>query len=407
MSFLRNFKNNKLLTWDYLAEVTGVHVMPVFMGFFFFFLLFIKKRIYAPKFLWFFVILLCHGIIMSRFTGYNLDKCFQQVILLFLVLYGSIQIYNYSKRSALQWFVIYFNMALLLSILGIFQFVISIVFHYNIFPYTLDLYPITPAERLHSIFIEPGSIAAFLTPAFSVVILCSNFFNKKKWKSIIILLATILTFSTTAYFMLVIVFIIRFYNFFKKISILFFIFLGIAITYVSSYKYNSDTSSDNTAKEISDMLMKFSDTYNAFSSELTPYDFEMLNLSSYATMTNYWVANHAPYRIIGTGIGTHQQNYEALYKSNFEMYGLNKEEGYSLFNRLFSEFGFLGLFIYFLFLYKMFNKNNIVSISLLLFIIGYLIRGGHYSLYCTALFHVLYYMNKKENISSQQLLNSL
>ena len=229
---------------------------------------------------------------MSRFTGYNLDKCFQQVILLFLVLYGSIQIYNYSKRSALQWFVIYFNMALLLSILGIFQFVISIVFHYNIFPYTLDLYPITPAERLHSIFIEPGSIAAFLTPAFSVVILCSNFFNKKKWKSIIILLATILTFSTTAYFMLVIVFIIRFYNFFKKISILFFIFLGIAITYVSSYKYNSDTSSDNTAKEISDMLMKFSDTYNAFSSELTPYDFEMLNLSSYATMTNYWVANH-------------------------------------------------------------------------------------------------------------------
>jgi len=94
---------------------------------------------------------------------------------------------------------------------------------------------------------------------------------------------------------------------------------------------------------------------------------------------------------VGTGIGTHQQNYETSYKSNYINYGLNEEDAYSLFARLLSEFGYIGLCLYILFVAKFFNKSNIFSFCFLNFIICYFIKGGHYTLYCAALFHVLYY----------------
>ena len=122
-----------------------------------------------------------------------------------------------------------------------------------------------------------------------------------------------------------------------------------------------------------------------------PEDFEHLNTSSYVILTNYWIAFNAPCRILGTGLGTHAQNYERMYKSDFGGYGLNKDDAYSMFARLYSEFGVLGLCLYAFFLIRYYNKDNIISLCLIVFFISYLIKGGHYMLYGTAFFHIVYY----------------
>ena len=90
-------------------------------------------------------------------------------------------------------------------------------------------------------------------------------------------------------------------------------------------------------------------------------------------------------------VGTHAQNYERMYKSDFGGYGLNKDDAYSMFARLYSEFGVLGLCLYAFFLIRYYNKDNIISLCLIVFFISYLIKGGHYMLYGTAFFHIVYY----------------
>ena len=59
--------------------------------------------------------------------------------------------------------------------------------------------------------------------------------------------------------------------------------------------------------------MKLQDTYEGFIA-MDPDVFETLNMSSYATMVNVWVALNAPNRIMGTGLGTHELNYYREYK---------------------------------------------------------------------------------------------
>ena len=86
-------------------------------------------------------------------------------------------------------------------------------------------------------------------------------------------------------------------------------------------------------------------------------------MSSYATMVNVWVALNAPNRIMGTGLGTHELNYYREYKSDYIFYGLNAQDGYSLLNRLYSEFGVLGLILCLWVIYRNYNLNNIINIS--------------------------------------------
>lgn len=149
-----------------------------------------------------------------------------------------------------------------------------------------------------------------------------------------------------------------------------------------------EQSGEETA--FSAIVMKLQDTYEGFIA-MDPDVFETLNMSSYATMVNGVGSLNAPNRIMGTGLGTHELNYYREYKSDYIFYGLNAQDGYSLLNRLYSEFGVLGLILCLWVIYRNYNLNNIINISVFFLILTLLIRGGHYVRYGFIFWAFLYY----------------
>ena len=128
--------------------------------------------------------------------------------------------------------------------------------------------------------------------------------------------------------------------------------------------YLSDKKSDNNEAAI-----KFKETWNILqSNHINYYKFETLNASSYAFLTNMCVAESAPSRLLGTGLGTHSINYAKVYprsSTRYRLYGLNSADGYSLSIRVFSELGIVGLFCLFVFICKRFNSKSLFSFCLL------------------------------------------
>lgn len=402
---VKYFKNRKIITFDIFTGVAGKSIEPVFLGLYLIVMCF-KRQISNLKFCLFFIILLLHGIIMSFFTGYDVSKVFQQTFLLFIVVFGYLQIYN-NKVPVEKVFSVYLKYVYVLAVLGLFQYATYIILGVNLFPYTLDGLATQDGDRLHSVFLEPGSVAAFFSPAITYIVVSKSYYKRRIKQSLLIILAYLLTFTSAAILCLLLALIFRYYERLKRYKVVFIILFVslvcglLSIDYASRTYSNADNAIDRATGKISESMVAIE---VLTSSNSSPYMFEGLNESSYAQLTNTWVALNAPYRFLGTGIGTHQQNYESSYRSNYKAYGLNEDDAYSLFSRLLSEFGYVGLTLYLLFVYKSFNKKNILSCCFLVFIISYLVKGGHYTLYCTALFHVLYYKCKKRGIDENLIL---
>ncbi len=385
-------KGEKTVAGVFAAGILGVYTEPLYL-FLYLSHITIKKKIRNKRFLIFFIVLLAHGLIMTSLLGYNSGKMFQQILLLFIVLYGYIQLYYYSKIGLEKWFSIYVNYVYLLAVLGLIQFVCKLLTGINIFPYTLELRATQDALRVHSIMLEAGHLALFFIPAVCYIIISRSFLKNNKKQALIILLAAVLTFSSSMYLGAVIALFFRFYDRLRKLRIFFYIVICLFVVTVSNIRFNDSEYEEGSG--LRPAYQKIMQTAEAFSNIMdsgsSPELFEHFNASTYATMSNGWIALNAPYRALGTGIGTHQQNYESMYSSNYYLYGLNKEDGYSLFVRMLSEFGYIGIVLYFIFVIKFYNGRNIISMCLLAFIFSALIKGGHYTLHCTVLFHYLYY----------------
>ncbi len=346
-------------------------------------------------------LLFFHGIFSLYLTGYTHQKFFQQFFLLYVTYFSYNLIFTYCRIKPEKWFEIYLKIAYFISIVGLIEFLIKHSANIDIFPYTLDGFPTQKAGRLHAFLAEAGSFVAFTTPAIAYIILVPNYYKENKMKFVTILTAYFLTVSTSMVVSLTIIILIKLYKSFKhfKYILLLSVLYGMGWL-ITNYSQFEPSNREATTSGMGAVHLKLYETMLVLETA-SPYDYENLNLSSYAALTNYWVAFNAPYRLFGTGLGTHSQNYEHLYKSSFEGYGLNKDDGYSLFARLFSEFGIIGICLYIFFLIKCYNKQNIISLSLLVFFISYLIKGGHYTLYGTAFFHFLYYIiykNKKHSL---------
>lgn len=397
-------KDHKIVNIDFLASLSGRYIEPVFLGLYLLYLI-INHKISDFKPLLYFIILLLHGLIMSVFTGYDVSKTFQQTILLFITVFTYLQIYK--KCTAEYVFSVYLKFAFWISVLGLIQYGVYSLCEVNIFPYTLDLFNTQNEGRLHSVLLEAGNVATFLAPSICYIFVSKTYFFDNKFKSIIILLAFVLTYTSISVIAIILALFFRFYNRLRKFRVFFYCFIIAIIVSLYSYDYAGHTYNDNL--NMSDRaISKISESVYTMqyftSAHVSPHDFEGLNVSTYAQLTNYWVAFNAPYRLVGTGIGTHAQNYEHLYRSNYPAYGQNKDDAYSLFCRLFSEFGYVGLLLYLVFLIRCFNKDSIISLCCFNFIICNLLRGGFYTLYCVALFHLLYYRCSKIAVLNQKKL---
>lgn len=345
-----------------------------------------------------FLLVLLISVVSIITLNYHLSKLSQQFFLLitFFICYSFI--FNFLKDDIENLFNKYIKMAFFISILGIIQFLVYFLTRIDIFYFTSDSVNeyFQNIIRISSILFEPAYLAGILLPAL-VYYIYSKPLNRiyyKKYYFVIILVAFLLTYSSIGYLILIIALLWRIINFRNKLIKLFFVFCLSSILMLPTLRMNNLQSKENR------FSMMVIETFSGLKN-ISPENFEKNNLSTYAIVSNIYVALNAPSRIIGTGLGTHEQNYSRVYISDFQYHGLNSKEAYSLFTRIFSEFGFVGLLTLFFFLIKYYNKHNLINTSAFFLIILLLLRGGHYTIYGVIFFFFLYYYTGRESFNSK------
>jgi len=317
-------------------------------------------------------------------VDYSYNKFFQQFTFCSFYLVAYFNIIKSQYFNANKIFYKIYKISIGLSWIGIFQFLIAFFFSIQLFGSNYYL-------RVTSLLEEPGYLARCLFPALSYMILTKSW-RQEKLNMIVLLVCFILTQSAVGYIVLL-VFILYNLFFYGKYRYFFRVTLCACIIILIVFGSNAITKTHNIDN---DVITKTIDTFTQFK-DFDPSVFETLNLSSYALLTNLSVSINSPQRILGTGFGTHSQNYfKTTNYSTFHFYGLNSDDAYSLAIRLYSELGvFLLLFIFGIF--KKLNTKDFISVSLFFTIIFILLRGGHYSQYGTIFLILLYFMRSDEN----------
>lgn len=341
-------------------------------------------------------------------NGYKYDKFFQQAILLAIYIICYYQFFFFAKQQIPSLFNKYIQLMYVLCILGLIQFTVCLLFQIDIFPFTLDGYVEPKPQRImriHSILAEAGNLGTCLVPVIAYVLLEKDYFKENKKKTITIVITYLLTFATISYVLLAIILLVKVYIKLRNAK---YVLIGLMIFIIPYFIGIMTSNTEDATIENTDflgMIQKKIVQSLTFQNDITePNDFESLNASSYALLTNLWVSINAPSRLIGTGLGTHQENYYNTYSSSdYYLYGLNSQDAYSLLIRMFSEFGIIGLFIYFTFILRHFNPKNIINICVLFLLISVLIRGGNYVIYGTIMFHFMYYYTSKHFYKSDKL----
>lgn len=363
-------------------------------------IIFRKSNFFISKKL---LLFLLYVSIISFFSNFfihqNYNKLIQQLILvsIFSICYGIFFLEHKCNINII--FDFYLKFSIFISFLGILQFIIFYFFNFDIFDF---MYEKTVSKirnnliRINSIMREPSNLSTIITPAFTYY-----FFKKKSIRdtiSLLLLLVTILfTFSAITYLVIALLVIYKIYTnrniYIKFFFTIFFVFALLVFINVM-YVYNNFTIGVNP---ITDILIKLSQTFMSFFC-ITPEVFESLNLSTYAILSNLYVALESPFRLFGTGIGSHELNYNLVYISDFKYYGLNSTDAYSCFIRIFSEFGIIGIIILIVFFIRHYNRKSLINLSALSILFTLIIRGGHYVLYGTVFFVYLYFYSSKRNL---------
>ena len=134
------------------------------------------------------------------------------------------------------------------------------------------------------------------------------------------------------------------------------------------------------------------------------------NGSSLILFNHFIVAQkNASAHWFGTGPGSHHlafERYNTL-RIHYTGYGkngivLNLHDASSLFNRILSEFGYIGVLLVFIFIYKNFIKSGsnylqLINHSSLVMLFIMLLRGGHYFLFALPFFILNYYYSCQFN----------
>lgn len=314
-------------------------------------------------------------------------------------------------------FRIYYKFAFFTAIIGFFQFFSYILgFKYGYDLSWLGLRVMRPDEiagftfyPIHSLTGEPSAYAFLLSPAIYISI-CrisnSGFQIGSKFMAWVILLSYILSQSSTGYFAILIsiaVININRANFIK-------LFLAILLLPISIFLLIA------VSTKFQDRLFS---TFQLFTGSLI-VDASNINEahgSSLVLFNHFLIAlKNAIDHPFGTGIGSHHLTFEKYNTLHvwFTGYGsggilLNENDASSLFNRVLSEMGFVGIFFVILFIYHNFLKSNkgypeliLINHASLIALFTALLRNGHYFIFGLPFFIFCYFYSAKihKNISS-------
>lgn len=333
-------------------------------------------------------ILLCLSgisIVKAFNNNYFLDRTLEQIILFFIMFLG--YDFLFKEYGSKKLFKIYLRITYFVSLIGLLQFIIYLIIQKDFLIYPLvctdRALPILAGRiiRIRSVAFEPGWLAQTMLPG---VIYCIEKILKYKKilkKEMIIILTFLLTFSSGAYVGLFIYFLItRGSNLKKGIKILPGVLLGIILT-----------------KNI--WFEKVNETVGRLT-QLKTGIFNNMNASTYAILTNLYVALNNNNLLLGTGFGTHPYSYFRNLKNYknipiYNFYGLNAMDAYSLLTRALSEMGLVIviIFIYFLFIKYNNSKNlrGLINRCCLGGICSFMIRGGLYTRFGTAFIIIMYF----------------
>lgn len=172
---------------------------------------------------------------------------------------------------------------------------------------------------------------------------------------------------------------------------------------------------NNLQSQWKEFNIKFNQTLDAFATNSTKKeDINELNTSSFALYSNYTIAKASFLErpLTGTGLGTHEANYRKYFSKFFDedfviRYGVfNTADANSMFVRLMSETGLMGLGLFFTFMFKFFLRRKgydhplmrdytIINQSIFIWFVVRLVRTGNYFGNGFFLFFFMYYLSHK------------
>lgn len=323
-------------------------------------------------------IISCLGLVSIIFGSGTYIRVFSQVSGIFFVSTFYFNFFKNQKMDIGSMYRLYCKYAYLICILGLIIFVFNLLIYREI-------------VSIKSIMLEPAHFVTATLPA------CFYFFKKidekgGEFKFFVVFSAIILSFSSLG-ILGIMVGLLLLPKRIKLIQITLVSIIGVLSTYVLlAYVPSFD--------------MRVKDTSSAFLNK----DLESTNLSSYALISNLFVAfdSFKSNPIIGGGIGSHvlsHQKYidEIPGSETFgDMINLNSQDANSLFVRVISELGLFGIWLIFFFVVTYYPRNYeenavIISRSILIYFFAKLLREGHYFSPEMYFFVFLYAYNKYGN----------
>jgi len=249
--------------------------------------------------------------------------------------------------------------------------------------------------RMNSIFSEASQCAIMIAPAAFVVIY-NIIFRKNHFihtqKGLVILIATVLTTSSTGFIGFFITGLLIIMNY-AKISN----FIGAAIIFfaLGSLLYGNVP---EVKKRVDSGLGLWLDE---------DFSRDNVNSSSFVLYNNYHIAieNFKENPLGGTGLGSHAvafEKYSLTKRAGILNIDFNKSDANSMFLRLLSETGLVGMIFIIGFIFKFYvvrskihpeSNHWIIGSAVLVIIILYLLRQGNYFINGFPIFMWIYYYN--------------
>ena len=309
-------------------------------------------------------------------------------------------------------FILYLKWAVFFAWIGIFQ-ELSYLLHFKLgYDFTRFIPQSTVAPmgsvllRVNSLLREPAHFGAVLIPAFFVSVLSLykrkyGFINKKQ--CVLIILSTILTFSGTTYIGILVSLVLIFVKKINSKITLRGLAIAMALCFLA-YAY------------LPGIKLRVDDSVRVFGS-FQKEEILHSNLSTFALASNAFITIQSLKNnfLIGSGLGSHELSYNKYFPNittvdvrSIGLLQINAKDASSLFLRVLSETGIVGLIIIIIFLYKSyinrrkydFNSMVIINHSILILFILRLLRNGHYFSDGLFFFVCLYYFSKKLFYSS-------
>jgi hypothetical protein len=241
--------------------------------------------------------------------------------------------------------------------------------------------------RLKSIMLEPAHFCGVILPAFYFYL---KNFRTYKFRFFVVLASLILSLSSVGY-LGIMVCLILIKKKFNLVKLSFFTGIAVILGFVAYIT-------------LPFVKLRVDDTFNA----LTTLEVENVNLSSYALISNLYVSLRVFYNspIWGNGLGSHEVSHSKYIGSlpgsdTFEDFiTLNAADGNSLFIRMLSDFGIIGILAVLFFIFKYYSGNKsryILSRAILVYFFYKLLREGHYFSPEMYFFVFMFYFSFKES----------